>query len=183
MNFIALDFETANRHRTSICAIGITVIRDGEVVQRVNELVQPYPNEYEYWNTKVHGITFEQTLGSPNFHSVWNSLEPLFQGAIIVAHNVAFDTGCLRAALDLYDIPYPNAHYFCSCVLSRKALPQLVNHRLSTVCAHFNVPLQHHDADSDAHGAAQIVLQTAAFHQLKSVAELCKFYKIKPRKL
>ena len=34
MNFVALDFETANEKRDSACAIGVTVVRDGTVSSR-----------------------------------------------------------------------------------------------------------------------------------------------------
>ena len=31
-NFAAIDFETANQQRTSVCSVGIVIVRDGEIV-------------------------------------------------------------------------------------------------------------------------------------------------------
>ena len=40
MNFAAIDFETANRHRSSICSVGVVVVRNGEVAEKVYRLVR-----------------------------------------------------------------------------------------------------------------------------------------------
>ena len=31
-NFAAIDFETANEQRTSVCSVGIVIVREGEIV-------------------------------------------------------------------------------------------------------------------------------------------------------
>ena len=31
-NFAAIDFETANNERTSICSVGIVIVRNGKIV-------------------------------------------------------------------------------------------------------------------------------------------------------
>ena len=31
-NFAAIDFEPANNERSSVCSVGIVVVRDGEIV-------------------------------------------------------------------------------------------------------------------------------------------------------
>lgn len=33
-NFAAIDFETANQQRTSVCSVGIVIVMDGEIVDR-----------------------------------------------------------------------------------------------------------------------------------------------------
>ncbi|MDD3273651.1 MAG: exonuclease, partial [Bacteroidales bacterium] len=30
-NFAAIDFETANEQRTSVCSVGVVIVRDGEM--------------------------------------------------------------------------------------------------------------------------------------------------------
>ena len=49
-DFAAIDFETANGQRSSICSVGLVVVRDGEITIRHYRLVRPYPNYYNYWN-------------------------------------------------------------------------------------------------------------------------------------
>ena len=53
LNFAAIDFETANNERTSVCSVGVVVVRNGELVDSFYSLIQPEPNYYLYWNTRV----------------------------------------------------------------------------------------------------------------------------------
>ena len=58
-NFAAIDFETANNERTSICSVGVVIVRNGEIADRFYSLVHPEPDYYLYWNTRIHGLTQE----------------------------------------------------------------------------------------------------------------------------
>lgn len=40
-NFAAIDFETANQQRTSVCSVGIVIVRDGEIVDSYYSLIKP----------------------------------------------------------------------------------------------------------------------------------------------
>lgn len=43
-DFAAIDFETANYNRSSVCAVGVVIVRDGEIVDSFYSLIQPVPN-------------------------------------------------------------------------------------------------------------------------------------------
>lgn len=45
-NFAAIDFETANNERTSICSVGVVIVRNGEIADRFYSLVHPEPDYY-----------------------------------------------------------------------------------------------------------------------------------------
>ena len=47
-DFAAIDFETANNERTSVCSVGVVVVRDGDIVDTFYSLIQPEPNYYNY---------------------------------------------------------------------------------------------------------------------------------------
>lgn len=53
-DFVAIDFETANGRRSSVCSVGIVIVRGGVIVDRFYSLIQPSPNYYTYWTTEVH---------------------------------------------------------------------------------------------------------------------------------
>ena len=94
-DFAAIDFETANNERTSVCSVGVVIVRDGEIVDTFYSLIQPEPNYYNYWCSQVHGLTREDTEEAPIFPEVWKQIEPLIEGLPLVAHNKSFDEGCL----------------------------------------------------------------------------------------
>ena len=60
-DFAAIDFETANNERSSVCSVGIVIVRNGEIVDSFDSLIQPEPNYYNYWCSQVHGLCHEDT--------------------------------------------------------------------------------------------------------------------------
>ena len=156
-NFAAIDFETANNERTSVCSVGVVIVRDGEIVDKFYSLIQPEPNYYNYWCTQVHGLTRQDTEEAPVFPEVWKQVEPLIEGLPLVAHNKAFDESCLKAVFRCYQMDYPDYDFYCTCVASRKAFPQAENHQLHTISKLCGYTLEnHHHALADAEACAWI---------------------------
>ena len=79
-DYAAIDFETANNERTSVCSVGVVVVRGGEMVDSYYSLIHPEPDYYLYWNTRVHGLTQADTDKAPVFPKVWAQIEPLIEG-------------------------------------------------------------------------------------------------------
>ncbi|MBQ4278811.1 MAG: 3'-5' exonuclease [Rikenellaceae bacterium] len=159
-NFAAIDFETANGKRTSVCSVGVVVVRDGVAIDRIHELIRPRPNFYSYWTTRIHGMTYDDTAGAPEFPDVWRMIAPRIAGLPLVAHNSPFDEGCLRAVHELFGMPYPDYRFFCTCRAARRVLPGLPNYQLQTVSARCGYDLaNHHHALADAEACARIALR------------------------
>ena len=74
-DFIAIDFETANQEPSSVCSVGVVMVRDGQIVDSFYSLIQPEPNYYNYWCQRVHGILESDTEDAPVFSKVWQQLE------------------------------------------------------------------------------------------------------------
>ncbi|WP_370087003.1 3'-5' exonuclease [Ekhidna sp.] len=150
-SFSALDFETATWNPASICQIGIVRVVDGEVVEKVDRLVQPPRNEYFYKNIEVHGIQPEDTMDAPLFENVWFDIKHLIEDEVVVAHNANFDVNCLRNTLAYYDITQPDFEVRCTRVIYRRGLAYLSKK--------YKIELQHHNALSDANACAQLYLK------------------------
>ncbi|WP_300725472.1 3'-5' exonuclease [uncultured Bacteroides sp.] len=160
-NFAAIDFETANRERSSVCSVGIVIVRDGIVRQKIYRLIHPHPNYYSYWNIQVHGLTAQDTDAAPVFPDVWKEIAPLIEGLPLVAHNSPFDEGCLKAVFKTYQMDYPDYKFFCTCRAARRIFKdEIPDHRLPTVALRCGYDLtSHHHALADAEACAQIALQ------------------------
>lgn len=158
-NFAAIDFETANGRRSSVCAVGVVIVKGGEVVDRYYSLIQPSPNYYTYWTTQVHGLTRMDTDGQPPFPDVWAQIAPRIQGLPLVAHNRPFDESCLKAVFNEYGMEYPNYEFYCTLTASRRSL-KLPCHQLHVVAAACCYDLEnHHHALADAEACAAIALK------------------------
>ena len=160
-DFAAIDFETANNCPTSVCSVGVVIVRNGEFVDSFYSLIQPEPNYYYYWNTRVHGLRQEDTENAPVFPYVWEKITPLIEGLPLVAHNSPFDEGCLKAVFRCYQMDYPDYQFFCTCRASRRHFGKLLpNHQLHTVAEACGYHLEnHHHALADAEACAAIALK------------------------
>ena len=148
-SFTAIDFETAHGKRWSICQVGLVRIENGDIKEQLSILVQP-PNNY-YWSSfiEIHGITPENTIESPTFDRVWSTIKPFIKNQHVVAHNgFAFDFQCLRKTLEYYGIPAPNFNGHCTY--------RIFGENLASLCKKYQIPLNHHDALSDALACAEL---------------------------
>lgn len=160
-DFAAIDFETANECPSSVCSVGVMVVRGGEVMDKFYSLIHPEPEYYQWFCQQVHGLSEEDTDDAPVFPKVWAHIEPLIEGLPLVAHNARFDEGCLKAVFRVYQMDYPDYVFHDTLWASRqhfgKSLP---NHQLQTVAAACGYDLtQHHHAMADAEACAMIAMQ------------------------
>ena len=158
LDFAAIDFETANEQPSSVCSIGVVVVRDGEIVDTFYSLIHPEPEYYQWFCRRVHGLGPEDTEDAPVFPYVWERIEPLIEGLPLVAHNARFDEGCLKAVFRTYRMDYPDYAFFDTLAASRRHFGGfLPNHRLETVAAACGFDLlNHHHALADAEACAAI---------------------------
>lgn len=167
---IGVDVETANPNSGAICALGIAIVIKGAVVRERHWLYDPLTG-FDARYIRIHGITERNVRGRPTLKRGWSEVlafilearrdlnEPsLFQDAplhdapMYVAHNAPFDRGQIQSALG-ETLPF---HLECTVSMARKSFPQLGAHKLNVVAAHLGIPLQHHDALSDARACALI---------------------------
>lgn len=157
-NFAAIDFETANEDRASVCSVGIVIVRDGKITEKFHSFIKPTPNRYTYFTTRVHGLTRKDTDDADIFPAVWGRIADKLEGLPLVAHNSTFDEGCLKAAFKVYMMDYPDYTFHCTCRAARRVFgKELPDHKLPTVAARCGYNLDnHHEALADATAAAVI---------------------------
>ena len=149
--FTAIDFETAQGSRTSICQVGLVRVENGIITNEINLLVQP-PDNY-YWSrfTAIHGIAAKDTVYAPSFGQIWHQIAPYIENQNVVAHNgFGFDFPVLDKTLDYYGLQIPSYNKFCTYKIYKS--------NLATLCQEHNIPLNHHDALSDAKACADLYL-------------------------
>lgn len=181
--WVAIDFETATREATSACALGIAVIEGLDIVDTASWLIRPPFNEYEFWNTKVHGLSSEDTELAPEFDELWWEIGPLLGGAGLLAHNAPFDMRVLRALIDTRELTAPAYEYACTVTVARRALPELSRHTLDRCCDHFGIVFRHHDARADAEACARVAIECARRTGASSVGETLSSLGVATRRL
>lgn len=160
-DFAAIDFETANEQPSSVCSVGLVIVREGLVTDTFYSLIHPEPDYYQWFCMRVHGLCQDDTEYAPVFPEVWRKAAHLIGGLPLVAHNSRFDEGCLKAVHRVYQMDYPDYVFHDTLAASRKYFGRsLPNHQLQTVAAACGYDLtRHHHALADAEACAYIAMK------------------------
>lgn len=170
---VVLDTETtglspALGHR--VIEVAALRFQGWQETGRLAELVNP-GRPIDAGATRVHGLVDRDVASAPPFGDVVGRLEPLLQGAIIVAHNASFDAGFLaqeyaiasRLGACLPALPNP---WLCTLQLARRHF-HFDRNDLRTVAYRLGV------SQSRAHRALNDAYTTAGVFQ-RMVSELEK---------
>lgn len=172
----AIDFETANRYGASVCAVGISVMEEGAIGEGYYTLIRPDPSVgwFSRMNIAVHGIKPEDTADAPEFKDIYPDLCRYLEDGLVCAHNARFDMNCLKEACILSGRRIPYVRWFDTVELSRKVFPEMAHHRLNDMCDLLSIPLDHHNAASDAEGCLMIVANVMDMTGIYDIEELLK---------
>jgi DNA polymerase-3 subunit epsilon len=176
LNFVAIDFETANNSPASPCAVGLVKVTDGKIVDTFSALIRPpSPNNwFAPMNIRVHGIKPSDVVDAPTWNQVLEQMLAFIGTDDLIAHNAGFDMGVLRESAKLVDFPLPDLRYACSLVMARKTY-NLESYRLNQVAyAIGHEEFDHHDALADSDACARIVIHMADRHGVATLDELAK---------
>ncbi len=150
MNYVALDFETANPYIGSACQIGFCVFNKHKITYKYSSLIRPKDNYFNWYNTKIHGISKKDVNNKPEFDEVWEKISKYFHNSHILAHNASFDMNVLSHCFLDYKIPFPKMFYSCTYKMSKKAWPGLKSYGLKNLAQILDIKFKHHDALEDA---------------------------------
>ncbi|NLK94701.1 MAG: hypothetical protein GX275_05880 [Clostridiales bacterium] len=179
MNYVVIDFETANANRSSACSIGIIEV-ENDIITKENEFLINPEEDFDGFNIAINGITPEMVKDKPNFKKLWSFIKPMLENKIVIAHNAAFDMSVLRHTLDKYNIPYPTFTYSCTRILSKKTWPELINYKLDTVAKYLGIEFTHHKACEDAKATAIIFSNILKINNTNSFEDLHQQLRVNP---
>ena len=117
-DYIVLDTETTGlpdeNGPPDIVTLGITVVRNREIVESVEFKTRPQKRISEEAQS-IHGIINEQAAEFESFDSQWCRIAEYLQDQLIVIHNASFDWPILLDHVDRYGLKMPAVHgVFCS---------------------------------------------------------------------
>ncbi len=182
LDFVVVDVEAtgAKMPPNRLIELGAYRIRGGRIVDQFVSLVNP-EIPIPRFVAVLTGISNEMVRTAPVFADLAPKWLDFVSDSVLVAHNAPFDTSFLNHEISRV---YPghrmvNPH-LCTVRLSRRALPNLDNHRLDTIATHFSIPIvSRHRAGSDALATAEIFLhiliELEETHGIKDLAAARSF--------
>lgn len=173
--FVVFDLETtgAKSPPCRITEIGAYRVKGGEVLEEFQTLVNP-EMPIPPFITGLTGISDEMVADAPLFADVAHDFLGFIGDSVLVAHNSGFDMRFLNHEIGRVYPDYRLANpCLCTVQLSRKLLPDILNHKLITVAEHYSIDLiNHHRASADAFATAHIFVKLLAKMQSKGVSDL-----------
>src|SRR6185369_2093204 len=182
LDFVVVDVEAtgAKMPPNRLIELGAYRIRGGRIVDKFVSLVNP-EIPIPRFVASLTGISNDMVRDAPVFATVAPNWLDFVSDSVLVAHNAPFDTSFLNHEISRV---YPghrmvNPH-LCTVRLSRRALPDISNHRLETIASHFSIPIaSRHRAGSDALATAEIFLlllvELEETHGIKDLAAARRF--------
>ena len=175
--FVVVDCETTGlgKHDRLVEVAAVTVDPDSlEIVDEYDTLINP---ERDMGPVNIHGVTASMVEAAPSFGEIAAALGARLDNAVLVAHNLAFDTRMIGLEYERADVGFdPGAGI---CTLSR------TREKLILACERFGIALDHqHRALADARATASLlshVLDDDASGQPAAVA--MHGLKVNPRTL
>lgn len=152
MNYVAIDFETANQDPSSACALGLARFDDeGRLCDSWYSLIRPPVMYFDPACMAVHHLIPADCRWQPRFCELAGDIISFIGTDPLVAHNAPFDIRVLVSSAAQYSITFPEWEYYCTLAISRKLLPSYRSHSLSYLvseylCSEYNA----HEAASDA---------------------------------
>jgi DNA polymerase III subunit epsilon len=185
VNFVSLDFETANYSRVSICAAALAVF-EGQLTEAPYWPVRPPKGHgwfLEEFTEDCHGLTWFDVQYASEFSAIAPEfLERLTRSDIVIAHNAPFDLGVLRATLDHFGLRCREFDYFCTCSLARRVWPDLPHYDLKSLAVHIGHDFNHHHAQADAEAAGRVLLAMMKHTSAKTPSALLRKADMVPKR-
>ncbi|KFZ77756.1 hypothetical protein ED92_32085 [Amycolatopsis sp. MJM2582] len=161
ITFVVFDLETTGTKPgpDGITEIGAVKIRAGEVVGEFATFVNPgmpIPPQI----VELTGITGAMVYDAPRIERVLPAFLEFISGAVLVAHNAAFDTGFMRAACEGHGYHWPKTAVVCTVRLARRVISrdETPSYRLSALAALFGArTTPNHRALADARATVDVL--------------------------
>jgi len=159
LDFVAVDVETANSDISSICQIGIAVVRSSRIIDVWTQLIDPN-DFFDPYNTAIHSIDGNMVRGCPKFEEICDKIAG-YLGEVVVSHTL-FDQRALSKAFRKSGKPFYCKTWIDSAQVARRAWPDkysIRGYNLGNVARDLGIRFRHHDAGEDARAAAEIILK------------------------
>ena len=181
--YVVFDLETTGLYPNSgdsIIEIGAVKIKDGIIIDRYDELINPRKVLSEEI-IKITGINNEMLMGKRNEEDGIKDFIKWVGNLPMVAHNAKFDISFIDKAFEKYNLGDLNNIVIDTLGLSRYLESSQRYHNLATLVKRYNIPWdedKHHRADYDSEGTALIfnqMLKKLELNNFKNLKELYKY--------
>ena len=169
-DYVVFDIETTglSETRNKIIEIGAVKVRDGEVIDKFSEFINP-EIPIPYYITQLTSITDAMVMNAPTYEELLPKFLDFVGDAVVVAHNAKFDTGFIRHYAKTLGIEW-RPTILDTMTIAQVLIPELGSYNLDRLCKQFGVVnAHHHRAVDDADATAAIFVKMIRFIKEKGI--------------
>ena len=149
-DFVCIDLETTglNPKRDRIIEIGAVKVRNGEITDRFQQLIDP-KQQLEERVEILTGISSKDLEGNPTIQEVLPALREFLGEEVLLGHRVLFDYSFLKRAFTNEKISFERKG-IDTLKLARQYVTDCESKKLESLCKHYRIVHQAHRALGDA---------------------------------
>lgn len=180
-DFTVIDIETTGLSikYDDIIEVGALKIRNNTIVDKFNSLVKtdlPLPQKV----VKDKGITDKMLEDQPYIKDILPSFLEFIGDDVVLGHNVNFDINFIYDEMQKLEKYFSN-DFMDTLIISRKLLPNIENHKLSTLCEYYKLNRDNNRSLCDCENILSIYLnlksQVTDFESYKKLFKKRNKYK------
>ena len=162
LSYVVVDTETTGGSHwlhDKITEIAAVVVRDGEIVEVFETLVNPQ-RPIPPFVSRLTNITWDMVKDAPTFARVAPEVMRVLEGNVFVAHNVNFDWRFITNEISRSTGRQLGGRRLCTVKIARKVLPQLSRRSLDHVARYYGIEIgNRHRAGGDALATAKCLVR------------------------
>ena len=151
MEYVSIDFETANTSFDSACAIGLCLFSsEGEELDSYYSLIRPKELVFDTRCTMVHNLDPYDIANAKSLPEIWPDILAFIGDRALVAHNAPFDMKVLKASAESHNLGGLDNDYYCTLSLARKLWKGRPSYKLTSLASAFGWEYEAHNALADS---------------------------------
>jgi DNA polymerase-3 subunit epsilon len=162
VDFVVVDVEATGSSPARgdrLTEVAAVRVRAGRIVDTFESLInpqRPIPPSV----TRLTAISDDMVVAAPTFAQLADSLGEVLEGAVFVAHNVAFDWRLLRAEFERCRRGRLGGERLCTLRLARRLHPELPRRSLHALADYYAITADTwHRAGPDARATAELFVR------------------------